>query len=144
MFVTAIIPTIMVRFVVQRAEQEKKSIVIRAEGEAQSARLISSVRYLYVCGCVALRTCVRVCMCVCNTDTVAEVVSSQLNSMATNISTQACARAHTLSLSHIHNPVCTSAQLRPSKTTLVSFRCGESRRQRRSPKRWPSQPIRCT
>ena len=36
------------RYVVDKAHQQKKQIVIKAEGEAQSATLIGKVRLLYV------------------------------------------------------------------------------------------------
>jgi prohibitin 2 len=35
------------KYIVERAIQEKRTIVIRAEGEAKSARLIGAVRYMY-------------------------------------------------------------------------------------------------
>ncbi len=46
------------KYIVERALQEKKSIVIKAEGEAQSAKLIGNV-------CAALRFIFRCLMCTC-------------------------------------------------------------------------------
>jgi hypothetical protein len=52
------------KYIVERAIQEKRTIVIRAEGEAKSAMLIGAVRFI-ICMYVCINTVVCVRMYVC-------------------------------------------------------------------------------